>query len=471
MSIFMSHDIPARNALASQPLCTCLAACLLAAILFCLYNLNFRHGITVDTISTTALPVSIIREGNLNLDEFRSLLSTNTRALDAGLIYFGGIQEHNGHLVSSYPVGSAILAVPFFWIADQIHYLHEWHHYRVVGKIAASCMVALSAVFVFLTLRLHLSKNAAWLIALFYGLGTSAWSISSQELWQHGPGAMCLAIAIYALTLLDKAPNQRIAFMAGLWLGVAVLCRLLNVIPVAVLSCFILIHHRKYTIAFFAPLIAIAIPLALYNVHTYGHLSGGYDAIYQSKWHAWRGLNSSNTYKHALITGLADILISPSRGLFIYSPFLVPAYLATIFFLVRSRYPLQRYLSLGVILMSIVLAKNILWWGGSSFGPRYFSETCVALSVLTGYLWPLIMRRKLFFAPFIASGLISILINGIGAFFAPCGWADEPASVDTHPERLWDWRDPEILRCAKFAVYNGFKSPEILHYKSGDSDL
>jgi len=121
--------------------------------------------------------------------------------------------------------------------------------------------------------------------------------------------------------------------------------------------------------------------------------------------------------------------------------------------------------------MSIVLAKNVLWWGGASYGPRYFSETCVALAILTGGLWPQLTRHKAFFVAFIGSGLISIAINGIGAFFAPCGWADEPASIDRYPERLWDWRDPEILRCAKFGVYNGFKPPEILLYRSGDSDL
>lgn len=447
------------------------SAVILALLLFLAYNANFRHGNSVDTISTTALPVSIIREGNFDLDEFRTLLSTNTRALEVSLIYFGGIQERHGHLVTSYPLGPAILAMPFFWVANQMHYLQEWHHYRVVGKIAASCMVALSAAFVFFTLRENLSDKAAWLIALLFGLGTSAWSTASQELWQHGPGMLCLAIALYALTRFTKAPSQRLAFIAGLFLGLAVLCRLLNVIPTAALSCFILLHHRKYAVAFFAPLIAIAIPLGLYNIATYGKLSGGYDAIYQSKWHGWRGLNSQNAYTNPLSKGLADILLSPSRGLFIYSPFLIPAYIASLLLLIRPQYPLQRYLALWVILMSIVLAKNTLWWGGASFGPRYFSETCVALAILTGALWPLLRRRRLLLTAVIGSGLLSILINGLGAFFAPCGWADTPTLVDRNTERLWDWRDPEIVRCVKFAMYNGFQPPEILLYQSGDTDL
>jgi MFS family permease len=446
-----------------------LAASLLAAILFCVYNLNFRHGTGVDSISTTVLPVSIIREGNLDLDEFRALLSTHTRALDLSLNEFGGIQEQHGHLVTSYPLGAAIMAVPFFWIADRMHYLREWHHYRVVGKIAASFMVALSASFVFLALRLTLPATVCWLIALFFGLGTSAWPVSSQELWQHGPGTLCLAASAYVLARFSGSPSQRFAFMAGLFLALAVLCRLLNVVPVIALSCFILFHHRNYAVAFFAPLVACALAIAYYNIATYGQLSGGYDAIYQSQWHAWRGLNSHNAYSNPLLQGLTDVLLSPGRGLFLYSPFLIPAYVASIYFLIRPPQPLLRYLALWVILMSLALAKNTLWWGGANFGPRYFSETCVALAMLTGACWPLLTRCRFCYPAFIASGLFSISINGIGAVFAPYGCTD-PTAVDRHPDWLRSWRHPEILRCVKLAVTLGPQPPEMLLYRSGDTD-
>ena len=443
----------------------------LFALLFILYNLNFRHGFSVDTVPATALSASIAREANLDLDEFRQVLSTNTNALDASLIYFGAMQERDGRLVTSYPLGSSILAAPFFWAADKMGYLREWHHYRVVGKIAASFMVALSAVFVFLTLRLRISIHAAWILALLFGLGTPAWPLSSQELWQHGPGTLCLAIGIYALFSLARAPSQQIALIAGLFLGLAVLCRLLNVIPTVALSCFILAHQRKYSVAYFLPLVAIAIPLALYNIETYGHLSGGYDAIYQSKWHAWRGLSSETAYKNFLPQGFADVLVSPSRGLIIFSSFFLPAFVASMVFVVRPNIPLERYLAVWVLVMTVVLAKNTLWWGGSSFGPRYFSETCVALIILTGGLWHWLTRYRFLYGMFAISAIASVTVNGIGAFAAPCGWADAPNYVDQHPERLWDWRDSEIPRCLIFAIENGPKPPEILLYKSGNPDF
>jgi hypothetical protein len=41
---------------------------------------------------------------------------------------------------------------------------------------------------------------------------------------------------------------------------------------------------------------------------------------------------------------------------------------------------------------------------------------------------------------------LSIGINGRGATSeATAMWNVRPASVDEHPERRWDWRDPQFL--------------------------
>jgi MFS family permease len=446
-------------------------AILLAVLLFCIYNLNFRHGSGIDTIPTTALPASIIADGNFNLERSRGLLSTNTRALEACLVYFGCIQERNGHLVSSYPLGAAIMAVPVFAIAKYAGYLKQWHNYRVAGKIAASSMVALSALFVFLTLSLSIETKAAWIIALFFGLGTSAWSISSQDLWQHGPGTLCLAIATYSLCLFERRPSHRTVFLAGFFLGFAVCCRMTNAIPAAALTLFVLIHHRKYLPSYIAPLAVFAAFIAYYNLTTYGDIRGGYNAIFHSKIHGWRNLEPSDLFTHPLWKGFANVLVSPSRGLLIYSPFLVPAFLASIYLAFRPKSALQRYLILWVILTCIVLAKNLAWWGGASFGPRYFSETCVALTLLAGAAWPYIKRHRILQVTFLASGVLSIVIHGIGAFFAPCGWELTPVPNDLKLERHWDWRDTEIMRCGNSGLTKGFKPPEILLFKNGDEDI
>ena len=39
----------------------------------------------------------------------------------------------------------------------------------------------------------------------------------------------------------------------------------------------------------------------------------------------------------------------------------------------------------------------------------------------------------------------SIAATGTGAFFAD-NWNATPVDVDKHHERLWDWRDPQLVR-------------------------
>lgn len=434
----------------------------LAFVLFCIYNLNFRFGDSPDTISTTVLPASILAKGTFNLDISRSLLVNNDNALDICLKYFNSIQERNGHLVSAYPAGAAIMAVPVYAVAKYTGYLKQWYQYRLAGKIAASLMVALSAMFVFLALSMSIETRAAWMIALFFGLGTSAWSISSQALWQHGPGALCLAIATYALCLLEKHPSQRMAFLAGLFLGLAIWCRMINAFPVAALTLFVLIHRRQYLLSCIVPLATIFAVIVYYNLTTFGDVSGGYAAMFYSKVHGWRGLKPSQLFTHPLGQGLADILVSPSRGLLIYSPFVVFGLIASIYLAFNPKSLLDRYLILWFVLTSILLAKNVLWWGGATYGPRYYGETCVALTLLAGAAWPTIKRHKVLLMAFILSGMVSMVIHGIGAFFTPCGWELTPVPSDFKPERFWDWHDTEIMRCASSGIINGIKPPDIL---------
>jgi hypothetical protein len=63
------------------------------------------------------------------------------------------------------------------------------------------------------------TRLAALGVALAYGLGTSAWSIASQALWQHGPAQFWLALAMLLLA------RNASAFGVGGALGMMVLCR------------------------------------------------------------------------------------------------------------------------------------------------------------------------------------------------------------------------------------------------------
>jgi len=56
--------------------------------------------------------VSIVREGNTDLDEYRSIVAAQD---------FYGIEQMDGHLRTFFPVGVSLLAVPFVAVADRLN--------------------------------------------------------------------------------------------------------------------------------------------------------------------------------------------------------------------------------------------------------------------------------------------------------------------------------------------------------------
>ena len=85
----------------------------LALLAFVIYNANLRSVTSLDTYATRVLPISIIREGNLDLDEFH-FLHEYPKWLKPGEekeAYW--IHQTRGHYMSNYPVMPAILSVPF----------------------------------------------------------------------------------------------------------------------------------------------------------------------------------------------------------------------------------------------------------------------------------------------------------------------------------------------------------------------
>lgn len=436
-------------------------------VLFVVYNANFRDGGSLDAAASTLMPASILGEGTFDLDGFRSLIAAQPAWFAKGVYTFGSMQERNGHLLSSYPFGGALLATAVYALPFALGWLTDYHAFRVAGKISASLMVALSAGFLFGTMRRQLSQRAALMLTLAYGLGTTAWSVASQGMWQHGPGMLCLSAALFFLQGLEGNERAVGAALAGTALGFAVLCRTTNVCAAAALGLFVLVRHRRLVLPFALPAALLGGWLAWYNLTTYGNLSGGYGAIYSSAYAlgipAWRGINESTVFTNPLGYGLASILFAPSKGLLIYSPYLVFGFVGAIMCVRRNAPPLSPWLALWVLLTVVLLAKNRLWWGGTAYGPRYLSEATLPLVILIASIWPVIRARRALFTAFVAMVFLSVGIHFVGAFFAPCGWHEDPIWADYLPQRHWNWRDPEILRCLSQGLKKGPLPFELLH--------
>jgi hypothetical protein len=148
--------------------------------------------------------------------------------------------------------------------------------------------------------------------------------------------------------------------------------------------------------------------------------------------------------------GATGLLLSPSRGLLLFSP-------AVLLALVGAPRSLREFrnLRLGWLLAAsaavfIEYACYSVWWGGFTFGPRYMIDLLVPLTPAAALGVESALAHS--WSRWLSAAALawSLAVSAIGAFIYPNDqWNTSPSSVDTHHERLWEWRDPQILRAWK----------------------
>src|SRR5262249_51876707 len=142
----------------------------------------------------------------------------------------------------------------------------------------------------------------------------------------------------------------------------------------------------------------------------------------------------------------------PSRGLLIYTPFL----LFSIWGMRQARKngwlrPLAGYLIVIVAGYWLLIAVYYeTWWGGHSYGPRLFTDV-MPLFIL--FLIPVLSkwRESPKWGPAAIAFVVLLAVSGFihsrGArSFDVYLWNVSPVNVDQRPGRLWEWRDPQFLR-------------------------
>ena len=158
------------------------------------------------------------------------------------------------------------------------------------------------------------------------------------------------------------------------------------------------------------------------------------------------------------------MLVSPSRGLFVYSPVLLFPAAGLLLWLVRRRGGLLAWAAVAVAAGVGTIAQFTVWWGGHSFGPRLLSDVLPALVLgdgarLAGH--PAAGQRGGGSSP--RPSPPRSWSRPSGAFYYPSprsvDWNTSPADVDVAHERLWDWRDPQLLRLLRNGpVTPGFRT-------------
>jgi hypothetical protein len=397
---------------------------------------------STDSAWTFHVAASILQQRNINLDEYRSLINLQDdyrmRVVD-------------GHIYSYYPVATPLLVTPAVWMINKVYplvYRTDFYAYLQthepdtrtarLEKILASAIGALAAAAVYLLARRELGPGSSVMLAAIFAFATSMWSTATRALWQHGPSALFLAAAL--LLLFRARQRPRWFFWLGLVLALAYLIRPTNSLAVGFVGLYVLINFPKQVWLYVAGLAVVFIPYVAQNWFTYGNPFPPYS--YQ--------LFERFSTPSVFLEGLAGTLVSPARGLFIFSPvFLLSIY--GMYLRLRGRLTLSNTdLYLAAILPAhwIMVALFQDWGGAWSVGPRYFVDV---IPLLVYFLIPILRPEVLAVRGLRYALIATVLVSALIQFHAstsiyPWMWNGKPVALVEAPQRKWDWGDLQFLR-------------------------
>lgn len=299
--------------------------------------------------------LNIVRHGYAHIDEYSNHVSEAPWAA----------AKINGHYWNVYPIGVPFLIVPLTWTADKIASLFGIDLEASAIKksplflelLLASFITAAAAALLFYYVRGKLSLRKSLLLAGLFALGTSAYSSASRGLWQHGPSMLLLVMAILVYERLTKwaAPG---GMLLGFLVGYSYAVRPANLATITGFTVLLAVTARRELIPYLGGAVLGVAPLFVFHLASYGTWSSDYYRMTQG------GILSLSLPLKPLFA----ILFSPSRGLFVYSPFLLFLFLRfTPFYWRRYRVsPLEILLMALSVVWCIGVARWPFWWGGGS---------------------------------------------------------------------------------------------------------
>lgn len=441
----MRSRIARQDLLAALALFLCAVAAFLAAPVRQVYD--SRYTMVVAENLATRGSFDIAEAMRLSMDP-PLLWMPNTQD-ERRLPYQFTVGRGKRGLFYWYPPGTPILSAPaaLAFRASGLPMVDAEGRYvpenEVLAQaILASVVAALGGVAAFALARVYLPRGAAVAVAVVWLFGTQVFSTLSRALWSDTWG---VALCVASLWLLARAEARRVPIPA---VALASICGLLYFVRpsyashIMALTVYIALRHRA-ALWRFVPVGAAWVALFVaYSEGVYGLLQPPY----------YRTL-STRLSAAAMPEGLAGLLLSPGRGLFVYVPALAVVALALPALWPRIR-P-RRHAVLGIVLAAWVIVSSSAWgqwWGGGSFGPRVLSSALPGF-LLLGVLALRATRRArggiAWRIAFGAAAAAGIAIHTVGAWHgAPQLWNVFPRYIDQSPERLWSWRGNPLAEIA-----------------------
>jgi hypothetical protein len=384
---------------------------------------NGRIHTSGDNAATRLLGMVLVREHTIDLSRLPEYQGEP--------LHYSALRVGN-RVLPVYPIGTALVSVPYVAAALAIRDPGPVLPPRLVNrweKHLSALLAATATAALFLALRRIAGEPAALGAAFVFAFATTAFSSMSQALWSTTGEVLFLCLALW-LVLPDEGGAAR-SLGAGLLLGAAFLCRPTALAAAAAIGLGLVARGRRGTgwYALGVTVSTVAVVTVLYAL--YGHPLGAY------------GLMHRTTWGHNVAEGLLGTLLSPSRGLLVFCPYLL---LCLIAWPGRSAIPALRpwllAATFAVAMNYIVVSVFDHWHGGWSIGPRLLTEATPFLAVLTVPAWLQLAHRPWLRAPFL---LAVAFAAGTQLLCVYTERAERANLVLTDTAAFWSLRQSQIV--------------------------
>lgn len=487
---------------------------LVAGCALLIFGLAFLSPVSYagsDSLLNLVVSQAILEQGTIRIDAYAAEVIAQTARAPYE------IAEYRGHSYQKYPLGTPVFSLPFVWIANlfgrDMAIIDD--NYRLQNDLSAlSC--ALVFLVLYWSGRIYVSRRASLLISLISVLGSALISTVGTALWSTNLTALFIALSLLILARYHTGQAQRRdPYLLGFTLFAAFFCRPAAATFIVVALAYLWITQRRQGGKVALTALGLLLLLVGFSWIEFGTLLPRYyfgtplgwltgrqkggrllDALVTVLafgmlylWFTRRRLKIKlavtvialllaaiglvwlqsvdrladfllslewlKSGRIGLGTGLYGMLLSPSRGLLVFSPFFVPILLGSLVLwkkVRRAHLPSVALLSFGLHLLGLV--STGAWWGGYAFGPRLLTELLPALVLLTCILWKVVSSRATSLLPGIGAasymvlGLVAILINSYQGLWNvnTLRWNGEMApAIEEHPGYVFEWKYPQLL--------------------------
>ena len=380
------------------------------------YLSNDHSESNLDSCPVVPTAVSLITQGNTDLDEFYGAIALWRRydVTEEGVPYF--LKRSGGHVYSSYPSGMVPFAVPVAGLA------------RLVGA-------RLTDPFVLMRLE---KLTASVVSGLILGVSSGMWSTVGQSLWQHD-GVVLGTLVV--LLIEFHGPGKLGTVAQGVVCGMLPACRVTSVAFLAPFGLWVLLRSPRRALLLAVAAAVAAAPWAAYYWSVYGSPVG--PTTSQMKGSLW---------STEFAVPLAGVLVSPGRGLLVYQPWVVLALLCLVPGVRRAgARPEVAGVPFGwewvcagavVFLVGVVSAWSG-WHGGYCWGSRLVVEVVPLCALLCARPVAALGATARGRALVIGLALLGVMLQVPGVYLGAYRW--NVVYSDVRPQAVWSWSRAPFL--------------------------